>query len=51
MAAHKHIYGEMILDFFILVLCLVSACLAIVVLSSLYPAAKELVISSLSVLG
>ena len=51
MAAHKHIYGEMILDYFILVLCLVSACLAIVVLSSLYPEAKEMVIKSLSVLG
>ena len=51
MATNKYIYGEMIIDFFILVLCLVSACLAIVVLSSLYPAAKEMVIKSISVLG
>ena len=51
MTINKHIFGEMILEFFILVLCVVSACLTIVVLSSLYPAVKELVISSLSVLG
>ena len=51
MTTNKHIYGEMILDFCILVLCLVSACLAIVVLSSLFPVAKELVIGVFSVLG
>ena len=44
-------FGEMILDLFILIMCLVSAALTIVLLSSLFPAAKELIARLFSPLG
>ena len=36
-------FGEMMLDFFILMMCLVSACLTIVLVTSLFPEAKEMI--------